>query len=176
MTWTQRESLRRLAYALRPLIDRGMDSVQIAGELYGLFMGWRPAKPAAFIQAALARDAQHDGDLAARRPAQPTSTTDTVEPSAEWNCALGEMGRREEESLEVVAEVGEGQLVDVARLDPADISALRSAAEADLDMVLGAIAVGGEPYARRLYSPDLVRQATASCSSTMVLNSTWQQA
>ncbi|GAA0574408.1 hypothetical protein GCM10010390_91740 [Streptomyces mordarskii] len=71
VAWTQRESLRRLAYTLRPLIDGGLDSMQIAAELHGMCMGWRPAKPAAYIRAALARDAQHDADLAAGDPDQP---------------------------------------------------------------------------------------------------------
>ncbi|MEU1078230.1 cell wall protein [Streptomyces sp. NPDC005878] len=54
VTWTQREGLRRLAFALRPLIDRGLDARAIAGELVGLCTGWHPARPAAFITARLA--------------------------------------------------------------------------------------------------------------------------
>ncbi|MEV7401756.1 hypothetical protein AB0N93_15355 [Streptomyces sp. NPDC091267] len=51
--WIQREGLRRLAYSLRPLLDRGLDSHAIAAELQGLALGWRPRQPAAFITAAL---------------------------------------------------------------------------------------------------------------------------
>lgn len=54
--WTQPEGLRRLAFALRPLIDRGLEVHDIAAELIGLAAGWRPARPAAYITAALARD------------------------------------------------------------------------------------------------------------------------
>lgn len=41
----QREVLRRLAYALRRLVDRGLDSRTIAAELHGLALGWRPQSP-----------------------------------------------------------------------------------------------------------------------------------
>ncbi|MEU1486211.1 cell wall protein [Streptomyces sp. NPDC005752] len=54
--WTQPEGLRRLAFALRPLIDRGLEAHDIAAELIGLAVDWRPARPAAYITAALARD------------------------------------------------------------------------------------------------------------------------
>lgn len=54
--WTQPEGLRRLAFALRPLIDRGLEAHDIAAELVGMAAGWRPARPAAYITAALARD------------------------------------------------------------------------------------------------------------------------
>lgn len=54
--WTQPEGLRRLAFALRPLIDRDLDAHDIAAELLGMAAGWRPARPAAYITATLARD------------------------------------------------------------------------------------------------------------------------
>ncbi|MCP9213288.1 hypothetical protein [Streptomyces cucumeris] len=174
MTWAQRESLRRLAFALRPLIDRGLDGVQIAAELHGMCMGWRPANPAAYIQVALARDAQREGQLATRCPAQPTWPSGPTEPVAEWGRALEEMRRlEEEEELAVVAEVGEGQLMDAELLDPADVATLRGAAESDIGIVLAALSVS-EVYAVTLYGPDLVRRAEGSRSSTMVLNSTFQ--
>ncbi|MFJ8447385.1 cell wall protein [[Kitasatospora] papulosa] len=62
--WTQREGLRRLAFALRPLIDRGLRPHDIAAELVGLAVGRRPARPAAYITAALGRDQRAE---AARR-------------------------------------------------------------------------------------------------------------
>ncbi|GAA2462933.1 hypothetical protein [Streptomyces lavendulocolor] len=65
VNWTQGEGLRRLAYALRPLIDRGLDSRQIADELAGMCLGWRPAQPANFLRATLAKDAARDTELAA---------------------------------------------------------------------------------------------------------------
>lgn len=75
--WTQHEHLRRLAYALRPLVDRGLDETAIASELTGMAMAWRPARPAAYITASLRRAAEHETALrreqatrdAAARPA-----------------------------------------------------------------------------------------------------------
>ncbi|MGW4228407.1 hypothetical protein ACWEF9_03815 [Streptomyces sp. NPDC004980] len=61
---TRREGLRRLAFALRPSIDRGLEAHDIAAELLGLAVDWRPARPAAYVTAALARDQQAE---AARR-------------------------------------------------------------------------------------------------------------
>jgi hypothetical protein len=55
VTWTQREGLRRLAFALRPLIDRGLDAYGIAGFLNGLCDSrWRPKAPANYIRTVLA--------------------------------------------------------------------------------------------------------------------------
>jgi hypothetical protein len=65
VNWTQPEGLRRLAYALRPLIDRGLDAMQIADELAGMCLGWRPKQPANFLRATLAKDAARDAELAA---------------------------------------------------------------------------------------------------------------
>ncbi len=63
VNWTQREGLRRLAFALRPLIDRGLDAYGIAGFLNGLCPGdrWRPKAPANYIRTVLAdRQARAD--------------------------------------------------------------------------------------------------------------------
>ena len=177
VSWAQRESLRRLAYALRPLIDRGLDSLQIAAELQGMCMGWRPAKPAAYIRAALVRGAQHDADLFAGYAAAPADTVPQGGPKhPEWAWALEEVSRQAAEELELVAEVAEGELGGADLLAPADLAELRQAAEADIGMVLAAVSAGGQEYALRLYGPALVRRARASRSSTMALNSTWQQA
>ncbi|MEU1435778.1 cell wall protein [Streptomyces sp. NPDC005775] len=51
--WAQIEGLRRLAYALRPLIDQGLDAHDIAAELTSWWLDWRPARPAAYISAHL---------------------------------------------------------------------------------------------------------------------------
>lgn len=69
--WTQSEGLRRLAYALRPLIDQGLDAHDIAAELTSWWLAWRPARPAACITAQL-RDrtaaAPHDAPSADAHP------------------------------------------------------------------------------------------------------------
>lgn len=62
VNWTQREGLRRLAYALRPLIDAGMDAYGIAAYLNDLCTGlrWRPKAPASYISTVLAARTQAD--------------------------------------------------------------------------------------------------------------------
>jgi len=85
VSWTQRETLRRLAYATRPLIDRGLDAREIAGELHGMAMSWRPARPAAYITACLTRMHAHETALrqqaAQQRATQPAG-------NAEWARAV----------------------------------------------------------------------------------------
>jgi hypothetical protein len=56
VNWTQREGLRRLAFSLRPLIDRGLDAYGIAEYLHGMCSGmrWKPTSPAAYISTVLA--------------------------------------------------------------------------------------------------------------------------
>lgn len=85
--WTQREGLRRLAYSLRPLVDRGLDGHSIAAELHGLAPGWRPRQPAAFITAALAGEAGPD--------VAPHATVEPVHSEA-WQGWLASRGARAE--------------------------------------------------------------------------------
>lgn len=59
VTWTQGECQRRLAFALRPWIDRGWQEHQIAAELQSWWLTWRPARPAAYITARLRRAESH---------------------------------------------------------------------------------------------------------------------
>ncbi|MGI5254117.1 hypothetical protein [Actinacidiphila glaucinigra] len=49
VSWTQREQLRRLAFALRPLIVAGMSREAIVAELHSWWLTWRPNSPAAYI-------------------------------------------------------------------------------------------------------------------------------
>ncbi|MGW7283901.1 hypothetical protein ACWGH4_00120 [Streptomyces sp. NPDC054847] len=66
VNWTQGERrTRRLAFVLRPFFDRGLRAHDIAGELHGLALGWKPKRPAEFIAAALAEQATADAQLAA---------------------------------------------------------------------------------------------------------------
>lgn len=53
VSWTQREQLRRLAFALRPLIVAGMSREAIVAELHSWWLTWRPHSPAAYITARL---------------------------------------------------------------------------------------------------------------------------
>lgn len=65
VNWTQAEGLRRLAFALRPLIDQGWDAEQITATLAGMCLTWRPAAPAAYLRTELARSAQAAAELEA---------------------------------------------------------------------------------------------------------------
>lgn len=70
VNWTQPErNLRRLAFALRPLIDRGLDAHDIAAELQSWRLLWRPSRPAAYIRVQLAAQATQEAALAARAAA-----------------------------------------------------------------------------------------------------------
>lgn len=63
--WTQGEGIRRLAFALRPLIDQGLDAHDIVTELTSWYLAWRPSKPAAYIRVKLAKAQAYDAALAA---------------------------------------------------------------------------------------------------------------
>jgi hypothetical protein len=63
VNWTQSEGIRRLAFALRPLIDQGLDVHDIAAELSAWHLVWRPSKPAAYIRVQLAKAADHQAAL-----------------------------------------------------------------------------------------------------------------
>ncbi|MEU1134451.1 helix-turn-helix domain-containing protein [Streptomyces sp. NPDC005900] len=62
VNWTQTVPLRRLEYVLRPLTDRGLDALHIAGLLQGMCAGlrWKPARPDVFIQSQLAADRRRE--------------------------------------------------------------------------------------------------------------------
>ncbi|WP_187285209.1 cell wall protein [Streptomyces sp. OR43] len=138
VAWVQREGLRRLAYALRPLIDRGLDARAIAAELHGLAAGWRPVRPAAWITAALGRDQEEPVAHGRTEPPEAfrRSVTDTREP---W------------------AVVGaDSPAYGVEGLTRGEVVQLRSAAASDPGLVIAALENLGERDARRLYTNRLV--------------------
>ncbi|MFD8689921.1 cell wall protein [Streptomyces sp. NPDC059651] len=138
VAWTQHEGLRRLAYALRPLIDRGLDARDIAAELTGLAVGWRPVRPAAWITAALARD---------REEAAAHGRTD---PSEAFHRAMADVG-------EPWAVVGaDGPSYGIEGLTREEVVQLRSAAASDPGLVLAALENLGGRDTRRLYTNRLV--------------------
>ncbi|GGS24526.1 hypothetical protein GCM10010284_66830 [Streptomyces rubiginosohelvolus] len=65
VNWTQREGLRQLEVALRPLTDAGWDAHMIAAELHSWMLTWSPARPAAYIRVRLARQAAAEHAAAA---------------------------------------------------------------------------------------------------------------
>lgn len=145
VTWTQHEGLRRLAYALRPLIDRGLGARDIAAELHGLAAGWRPGRPAAWITAALACDREasvgHGG----------------TNPPEAFRCAVADARESWAESAGGVVSVGaDGPSYDIEGLTRGEVVQLRSAAATDSGLVIAALENLGERDARRLYTNRLV--------------------
>ncbi|MGW0939880.1 cell wall protein [Streptomyces sp. NPDC002666] len=134
VAWTQHEGLRRLAYALRPLIDRGLDARAIAAEVYGLAAGWRPVRPAAWITAALGRDRE-----------EPVAHGRTDPPEAFHRALTG--------GSVVGADSPSYGIEGLAREEVVD---LRSAAASDPGLVLAALENLGERDTRRLYTNMLV--------------------
>ncbi|MFF3558268.1 cell wall protein [Streptomyces tsukubensis] len=57
VNWTQTAPLRRLDYVLRPFTDAGWDADMISAELHSWMLTWRPARPAEYIRAQLAKRA-----------------------------------------------------------------------------------------------------------------------
>ncbi|MFC8535431.1 cell wall protein [Streptomyces sp. NPDC057249] len=76
--WTQSEGLRRLAHALRPLIDEGLDANDVAAELTSWWITWRPANPAAYITARL----RHRADASPYDGLSADAHSQTADPSA----------------------------------------------------------------------------------------------
>lgn len=144
VAWTQHEGLRRLAYALRPLIDRGLGARDIAAELYGMSIGRRPARPAARIIAALAADRVPVG----RKGANPTEA---------FSRAVIDVRESSAESAGSVAPVGaDGASYGIGGLTRTEVVRLRSAAATDPGLVLAALENLGERDTRRLYTNRLV--------------------
>lgn len=158
--WTQHEGLRRLAFAFRPLIDRGLDAHDIAAELTSWWLGWRPARPAAFITAELRRRTHR------RPPAAPT------EPNEAFRQARTELAQQIASNGYATVH-GENDTIDVEQLTHEEVIDLRSAAAADPGLVLAAIENMGEPAARRLYTDQFVDTALMkeySSGSNMIIN------
>lgn len=146
VAWTQHEGLRRLAYALRPLLDRGLDAHDIAAELHSWWLDRRPDRPAAYITAELARRAEREASMAGHPPTGP--------PEAFSRAVI-----RTREAATVrttdVPDIGAG----IDALAPAEVVQLRSAAATDPGLILTALAHLGERDTRRLYTNRLVGQA-----------------
>ncbi|MFE0776920.1 cell wall protein [Streptomyces sp. NPDC058861] len=170
--WTQRESLRRLAFALRPLVDRGLDARVIADELYGMCLDWRPACPAAYIQASLAREAGQSRQQEQQKTGESGSQGHGAVPNTDWEAALMEVQRREG-LLHVHGSIPSGGLPEVSELEEPLKALLAGQAAQDLGLVRSMILTAGEQYARELYGEALVHQAKASRSSTIEIHSTW---
>ncbi|WUD72142.1 hypothetical protein OG937_10805 [Streptomyces sp. NBC_00510] len=86
--WTQGEHLRRLAYALRPLITAGLTRHDIAAELHSWWLTWRPHAPAAYITRHLRDAATPPAPHQPEQPEQPEQTHITSPPGVPPNAAF----------------------------------------------------------------------------------------
>ncbi|MEU9089977.1 cell wall protein [Streptomyces sp. NPDC048428] len=148
VAWTQREGLRRLAFALRPLIDRGLGAHDIAAELHSWWLDWRPDCPAAYITAELKRrDERREAGVAHAG----------VRPSEAFSRAVADLRSADTGDGGSVAPVvvdGPPRVID--GLSAAEVVELRSAAAVDHGLVLAALENLGERDTRRLYTNRLV--------------------
>lgn len=147
VNWTQPEGLRRLAFALRPLIDQGHDADSIATELHSFGLTWRPAAPAAFIRCELARRARNEERSAyasAGHLAQPMTP-------AQWQAY------HHQQAL-AAAEQAAARFVQTGRTDD-ERRAARADARQDFGIVADHIADHGLDDAIDLYGCDLVTRA-----------------
>lgn len=151
VSWTQPEGLRRLAYALRPLIDQGLGAHDIAAELHAWHLDRHPASPAAYLIARLRERAARETTAPGHHGVpSPEFTAAAVRVrGAEAGCVTGVRTARTPEPLTVE---------DLSRAEVID---LRSAAVTDPGLVRAAVDLLGEEQARRLYTHRLVRQARA---------------
>ncbi|MGK5497260.1 hypothetical protein [Streptomyces sp. URMC 125] len=139
--WTQAEGLRRLAFALRPLIDEGLDAASIAAELHAWWLDWQPARPAAYITGRLRR-------RGVGGPGAPT------EPTPAFRAACADTGPGG-------GVAGATAPVPVEAIPRGTVVELRAAAAADPDLVVASIEYRGMRDTRRLFTGGLVGQALA---------------
>ncbi|WLQ48440.1 cell wall protein [Streptomyces poriferorum] len=145
--WTQGEGLRRLAFALRPLINRGLDAHDIAAELHSWWLDWRPARPAAYIKAELERRGERETAVAHAGVRPPEAFCRAV---TDLRIAVdGHSGRE-------APAVADGPVCVIDGLSSAEVVELRSAAAVDHGLVLAALENLGERVTRRLYTNRLV--------------------
>ncbi|MFE5241896.1 MULTISPECIES: hypothetical protein [unclassified Streptomyces] len=149
--WTQREGLRRLAYALRPLVDQGLDSHDIAAELHAWYLDWCPGSPAAYITAQLRRRSVHGLPAAGHRDV----------PNAEFAEAVTRVRGAADGPAPGPGPGGACEPLTIEGLSRAEVVDLRSAGAADPGLVRAAVDLLGEGEARRLYTHHLVRRALA---------------
>ncbi|MGD9482881.1 cell wall protein [Streptomyces sp. TRM70308] len=163
VSWTQREQLRRLAVALRPLIDQGENAQDIAAELSswqyagGPGVAWRPARPAAYITAQLKRRAE-------REAAESGFVTAQESPALQFHFEQ----RRAAEALRQMIEEANAP----ARTDE-DRRQARLAAQYDPQQVLDHLVARGEDDAFDLYGWRLVAWAQRLADSPNLRQRSW---
>ncbi|MFF9458035.1 hypothetical protein [Streptomyces flaveolus] len=95
--WTQGESLRRLAFALRPWIATGLSAADIAADLSVWRVPRRPASPASVIMARWSETVSQDTPAA--DPSGNEDTARAVPPNAAFRAAIDTIRARLTSSL-----------------------------------------------------------------------------
>ncbi|MGW9211301.1 cell wall protein [Embleya sp. NPDC055664] len=151
VTWTAHETLRRLAWALRPLIDRGLDGPRITGELtaWGLD-DWHPQRPAAFITARL----RHEAALDAQRADEHAAAVHPMNNPA-WRACMNRLFPPPPDPTDVPPRTNEAR------------RAARAAGRHDLVRVIEHLE-SDFADALDLYGTDLVRRAGNLAASTTI--------
>lgn len=152
VNWTQGEGIRRLAHALRPLIDQGLDVHDIVAELGSWWLTWRPSRPAAYIRVQLAKQQALEAERAA-----------AVDPedNAEWQ-ALCEQQAADAASLEALFGRIPRQRTDDDR------RTARAAGRVLLQRVIDHLEEHGDDDTLDLYGTDLAARAAHAAASTHV--------
>ena len=183
LDWTQREGLRRLAFALRPLIDAGLTCADIAAELHSWYLTWRPTQPAAYITARLRAQPEETAPPAAggqgEWTAMPWQRPQEAEVAQLVDEAFARMRHRTAQSGEALPNfaVGRDGLTDLEQLTRGEVLELRAAAQKDPSMITMTVETCGETYARRLYTHHLVDQTLRLGNARhMSVHRTWEAA
>jgi hypothetical protein len=147
VNWTQSERrLRRLAYVLRPFFDRGLRAHDIAAELAGMTLGWKPKHPAAFIRTALAEQAAADAQLAADEARRAAAT---------W----------QQKNAEAAADLASLELLFAPGRTDDDRREARARAQYDIQVVIDHLEDHGDDDAIDLYGTRLASRAAGLAAS-----------
>ncbi|MEU0837094.1 hypothetical protein [Streptomyces sp. NPDC005969] len=147
VNWTQTERReRRLAFVLRPFFDRGLRAHDIAAELAGMTLGWKPKHPAAFIRTALAEQAAADAQLAA---------DEARRASATW----------QQKNTEAATDLASLELLFASPRTDDDRREARARAQYDIQVVIDHLEDHGDDDAIDLYGTRLASRAAGLAAS-----------
>ncbi|EFK98209.1 conserved hypothetical protein [Streptomyces sp. SPB78] len=161
VNWVQGTPLRKSAFALRPLIDQGLDVQRIVLRLddwaYGWKPGWRPTNVPALIAARIRRDTEEAARSAAaaeeaRREEAARAAAPHPMDNPEWRAWV------EASRPAAPAPQDDGLEADVQPTD-LDLAMIRQDAIRDLDLVRARIDLAGVDDARAFYGDSLVERA-----------------
>lgn len=152
VNWTQSEGLRRLAFALRPLIDEGLTVEDIVVELHSWMLLWRPNRPAAHIQARLARRAEQVRSEVVARHEQEQAEARAVPPNRAFQQALTETSDCADEGQELPG-------IDEQPLTTAELWVLRDLGRQHPELVVTYADGVGEQAAVAIYGRMLLDNA-----------------